>query len=59
LTNVGDAGFVAADAQRRCGTVGVARSVFAYYVSLCGDGFGTVADSARLYPLIARLVGSQ
>jgi len=57
LAALGDAANLMTQSNSHCGTVGAVRSSWTFYVSACGDGFGVTPDSARLRPLMARLLG--
>ena len=50
-------GFFAVDSARKCSTVGTGRSLWTFYLSLCGPGFGVPGDSVRLRPLALRVMG--
>lgn len=59
LRGLGDAAFFVADSSRRCSTVGAAQFTRTFFVSLCGDGLGKLADSAQALMLARRLLGQR
>jgi hypothetical protein len=59
-TPVGGVGTVAhllVEPRSNCSTLGAVRSVWTFYVSACGAGFGLAADSLRLRSLAKQLIG--
>jgi len=59
LSGIGSFANFLAQPKQHCSTVGGARSVVAFFVSACGDGFGVAPDSSRLVPMLRRLMGLQ
>ena len=57
LTELGSAAKIFVSTRTSCSTVGAVKLSWTFFVSACGDSFGTVTDSARLRPLAKKLIG--
>lgn len=57
LMKLGAAANLLIESRANCSTVGVARSVWTFFVSACGAGLGAASDSVRLRPLAKQLIG--
>jgi hypothetical protein len=56
---VGDLSYFTAEPGRKCSTLTAALSTRVFYLTLCGEGFGTAADSTHLQPLMRRFLGQR
>jgi len=57
LAGLGEAAELMIETKQRCGTIGAVRSSWVFYVTACGDGFGTAGDSSRLRAISRRVLG--